>query len=207
MNQFGNNVYENFYPRALELYGWNSNLPFLSEVIRDNKPLTVIEVGTWKGYSAITMANEMKKNNIAGKIYCVDTWLGSVDFWYDSNKEFDLKLINGYPSVYYNFLSNVVHYQLTDIIVPVPMCSNQAYKVFRNKLKKKADVIYVDGSHEKEDVYNDLKNYSTILENNGVIFGDDVNYPQVKEAVNEYCLENKITYTVKDNNFWVIRNY
>ena len=74
----------------------------------------IIEVGSWKGGSAINMAGILKKNKINAKILCIDTWLGSLEmwkakghkevgFWYDS-----LMHDNGYPGLYYQFLYNVI---------------------------------------------------------------------------------------------------
>lgn len=62
----------------------------------------IVEVGTWKGQSAINMANILKKNDIKGKIYCIDTFLGTWDL-----QEKECK--NGYSQVYYMFLNNVVY--------------------------------------------------------------------------------------------------
>lgn len=201
MNQLGVDVY-NFEPRSFELYGWNGNKPFVVDAINKYRPQTVIEVGSWKGLSAINMGNKMRELNIAGKIYCVDTWLGNEEFWYSEEKEFDLKLVNGYPSIYQTFISNIKHCQLEDYIVPVPMTSNIAYKVLKNKLNLTAKVIYIDGSHETEDVYADLSNYINLVEPGGIIFGDDYNKSSVKSAVFRYSYDTNRAYNVAENNFW-----
>ncbi len=202
MNQLGVGLYDNFNVRPLELYGWNGDKPFISQVMHKYRPQVVIEVGTWKGLSARTMGFEMKSYTNAGKIYCVDTWLGNYEFWYSQDKEFDLKLINGYPSVYYNFLSNVKHWNLDSIIVPVPMPSNIAYKLFKERLNVSAKVVYVDGSHETEDVYKDLSSYINLVEPGGIIFGDDFNKESVKAAVFRYSYDTNRVYKVAEDNFW-----
>jgi hypothetical protein len=68
-------------------------------------------------------------------------------------------------------------------------------------------LVYLDGSHEERDVYNDLENYVPLLDAKGVIFGDDWNtYPGVKSAVNRYF--DKKEYAVDapvEEVFWVSR--
>src|SRR4051812_30139699 len=128
MNNINQNIYEGFSPLPEDLQGWNSQHPIFEHLIRDIKPKTIIEVGTWKGASAIHMGLLCKANHLQTKIYCVDTWLGSVEFWTRLNDtpERDLMLRHGYPQIYYQFLSNVVHNNLQDVIIPVPMPSTVA---------------------------------------------------------------------------------
>jgi len=62
---------------ALDLQGWGSRHPLFGELIRLLKPSIIVEVGTWKGASAIQMARETKRHGSRAQIICVDTWLGS----------------------------------------------------------------------------------------------------------------------------------
>ena len=153
------------------------------------------------------MAKSIKNNNIEAKIYCVDTWLGALEFWdnlYDT-KERDLHLKNGYPQVYYQFLSNVVHNNVQDIILPFPITSNIASMYFTNK-GIKADIIYIDGSHEEMDVAIDIDNYYRLLNKGGVIFGDDYfNFIGVRRAVDEFVKKNNLSLETMDNQYWVLR--
>jgi predicted O-methyltransferase YrrM len=72
----------------VDLQGWMCNEfeNTFETLIRDvynrvQRPLTIIEVGTWKGLSACTMASLAKRLNIPCKLICVDTWLGAPEFW------------------------------------------------------------------------------------------------------------------------------
>lgn len=60
----GQNIYENFdyqhYPS--DPAGWGSDSPAFKTLIEQIKPAFIIEVGTWKGGSAIQMANRLKEN-------------------------------------------------------------------------------------------------------------------------------------------------
>ena len=117
----------------------------------------------------------------------------------------DLLLKNGYPQIYYQFLSNVVHQEVQDIITPIVGTSSMglAYLKYFNITPQ---LIYIDASHEEEDVYYDVKHYFEYLERGGIIFGDDFKaWPEVKLAVNRFTQEREIKYEVIDSNFWVIR--
>jgi hypothetical protein len=152
------------------------------------------------------MAEHIKHTNKSTKIYCVDTWLGAIEFWssHKSTPERDLLLKNGYPNIYYQFLSNVVHRKVEDIIIPFPNTSYIGYLYFKSQ-NIKADMIYIDASHDEFDVYNDIKHYMEILNTNGVIFGDDYkSWEGVKKAVDRYSYENDLDVQLAENNFWVI---
>ena len=80
-----------------------------------------------------------------------------------------------------------------DYIVPFPNTSLIGARWFA-KQKLQADVIYVDGSHEEDDVYLDLKSYWPILRPGGVLFGDDWNttWYGVICAVNRFARERSL---------------
>lgn len=209
------NIYENFFPLALDIQGWNGTSDVFSNLIDETNPTTIIEVGTWKGQSAITMAQHLKARGLNSKLYCVDTWLGALEFFDETlgclslentRKERDLMYVNGYPNVYYQFLSNVVHTRNTEIIVPIPNTSLIASRYFKNH-KIEAEMIYIDGSHEYDDVCLDLDAYFPLLKSGGVIFGDDyVNeWFGVVRAVNEFATKYSLEIEIRENNFWIIR--
>lgn len=196
-------VYENLDILPEDISGWGGDSPIFNELIKKILPNLIIEVGTWKGQSAITMALALKDLGMDSKIYCVDTWLGSLEFLDDNKDERNLMYKNGYPQIYYQFLSNVVHKKLENIIIPFPQTSDISFRFFKEK-NITADLIYIDGSHNYEDVLRDLNNYYTLLNYDGIIFGDDYNWSDVNKAVNEFSLEKNIEVTINDR-FWIIR--
>ena len=209
MNILNNNIYENLDLLPLDLQGWNGDKPIFKEMINEVRPTTIVEIGTWKGQSAINMGKICKELGLQTKIYCIDTWLGSLEFWHGLNdtKERDLMLKNGYPNVYYQFLSNVVHSGLQDVIIPVPLPSSIGIKLLA-KLGIKSDLIFIDGSHEYFDVGNDIENsYDYLVKNNTIVFGDDYDtFDAVKLITDFYSHETfNISKEFKDN-FWIFRN-
>jgi len=207
MNEIDKSIYDNLELLPEDLQGWNGDSKVFKNLIDNINPKVIIEVGTWKGLSAITMAEHIKHTNKSTKIYCVDTWLGAVEFWssHKSTPERDLLLKNGYPNIYYQFLSNVVHRKVEDIIIPFPNTSHIGYLYFKHQ-NIRADMIYIDASHEEFDVYYDIKRYMNILNINGVIFGDDYKHWEgVKKAVDKYAYENDLDVELLENNFWVLK--
>ena len=207
MNKIDSNIYNNLELLPEDLQGWNGNSGVFHRLIAEINPTRIIEVGTWKGQSAINMAQYCKDINLQTDIICVDTWLGAMEFWGElkDTPERNLLLKNGYPQIYYQFLSNVVHRGLESYIQPFPTTSLIAARFFK-KENITSKLIYLDASHDYEDILIDLKNYYPLLEENSILFGDDYfAWPGVKKAVDEFVSDNNLNLTIEENNFWIIR--
>lgn len=201
------NIYDNLELLPEDLQGWNGNSIVFETLIKSLSPSVIVEVGTWKGQSAITMGKIINKLNLPTKLYCIDTWLGALEFITSlkDTPERNLLLKNGYPQIYYQFLSNVVHNNLENIIQPIPTTSSIGWK-YLQYYNIQADLIYIDASHEEEDVLNDIINYFKILKNGGIIFGDDYNHWEgVKRAIHTFSDKNNLSFEILENNFWIIR--
>lgn len=188
------NPYEGFdheeHPK--DARGWGKHSELFEKLILRTRPTLLLEVGSWKGASALDMADILDRHQIDCTIVCIDTWLGALEFWTDqSDRECfgSLGLRNGYPTVYYQFLANVKRANHHRRIVPFPQTSAIAGHWFR-LTGFKAQLIYVDASHSEEDVYRDLVAYSQCLDENGAIFGDDYRWEGVKLAVDRFAAEN-----------------
>src|SRR5579871_2641662 len=116
--------YDGFVPAdAPDRQGWNSEATLFGDLIDEVRPALIIEVGSWKGGSALTMGRHVQRLGLACEIVCVDTWLGAMEFWNpaDTERYGGLRLRHGYPSVYYTFLANIVHAGLEEIVTPFPI--------------------------------------------------------------------------------------
>jgi len=187
MNTISKSIYDGIAPSGIDaVQGWNSTAPTFARVIEEVRPQTIVEVGSWLGASAIHMAKECRRIGLMPKIYCVDTWLGATEFWTDAadTEERNLRQRNGYPQVYFDFLSNVVQARMQDIITPIPTTSTIGAKVLRHH-GIIADLIYIDGSHDFEDVVQDIRSYAPLVRQGGILFGDDLNWPGVSAAVSQ----------------------
>lgn len=202
MNSIGRGVYEGILPSGEQLIaGWNSTRPTFRTLIEQTRPKTIIEVGTWLGASAIHMAGICRELGLATKIYCVDTWLGAQEFWTTHAESADraLRQKNGYPQVYFDFLANVVEHDHQETIMPVPNTSHIGSLILKHQ-GVTADLIYIDGSHEYEDVRLDIASYLSLLAPGGILFGDDADWPGVISAVRGQFGDR----AVLQESFWIL---
>jgi len=162
------------------------------------------------GATTLHFAKALRAQGIGGKIVAVDTWLGALEFWdkrllgaNDTTR--DLGLVNGFPSVYYTFLSNVVILRVQAQVIPLPVPSQLAARLLREK-QASAEIIHLDGSHEYEDVLHDLRQWWPLVRPGGVLFGDDYKpfWPGVVRAVDEFVAARGLTLTV-DAGKWLVR--
>lgn len=193
------------YP--LDVQGWNFLDPIFQAHIEAVKPAVIIEVGTWKGGSAIRMADICKSLGLKTTILCIDTWLGSLEFWHKDSDPGRYNMLNskfGYPQVYYQFMANVIKSGHQDVIVPLPMTSLIGARLLAMR-SVRADLIYIDASHDYPDVRDDLNAYATLLQPHGIMFGDDYCdwWPGVVQAVQEFAAQKRIPVAV-ERNFWTI---
>lgn len=175
--------YKDFKPIGYDLQGWNSNVPAFEKCLNEVNPKFIIEVGSWKGASAIHMARLLKRTTTDFHILCIDTWLGSVEHWSKEDPNLpSSKLRNGRPVIYDQFLSNVVITELTNHITALPMDSINA-GLFLERIGVQADLIYIDAGHEYDSVKADLLLYSKLVRPGGYLLGDDWFHPPIKQAV------------------------
>jgi predicted O-methyltransferase YrrM len=190
-----------------DMQGWGSKHRVIGQLIREVQPELIVEVGSWKGGSAIHMADEIKSLGLSTPIICVDTWLGSPGIYRRRDHTYDsLQLKNGYPQLYFQFMANVLHSGHQDIIVPLPQTSDNAIQILRD-LRLRPQLIYIDAAHEYDPVKKDLSNYFPILADGGVMVGDDFrkSWPGVVKAVEEYTTENDLNLHIDSPKFVLAR--
>lgn len=169
-------------------HGWFGNAEQLSNCFQEIEIKTIIEVGSWLGASTTYLGNHV--SNKGGKVYAVDTWLGSPE---EAVHMQDPRL----PYLYQLFLSNIKHAKLTNTIIPVRMRSLEA----AHALDVKADLIYLDAAHDTLNVYLDIIAWNQHLSEGGILCGDDWLWPTVRAAVIQGAAElNKSIYS--SGNFW-----
>jgi len=156
-----------------------NNAAIFKECITEIKPNLIVEVGSWVGGSAIMMAEIVKEQGLDTEIVCIDTWLGSVEHL---GEQCTMNQEHGRPTIYRDFMSNVIQAGFQDIITPFSMDSINAL-LFLKKQGILADIVYLDAGHDQMSVKGDLYNASNILRVDGVLLGDDWHHPDVRAAV------------------------
>ena len=203
----GRDVYRGFDYRNSERNpaGWGSTSPAFTELIRQIRPALIVEVGSWKGASAIHMAECAAEEGLPTKILCIDTWLGALEFRMDRDDPERFRALecrHGYPQVYYRFLANVCHAGHEKRIVPFPLDSASA-ALWLMAHGVRAGLIYIDASHEEEAVYQDLLDYREVLAPGGKIFGDDWAWASVRAAVSSFAKDHGLAVTLLHDK-WIL---
>jgi len=169
--------------------GWFNCRGQLKQIFDNRDIETVIEVGSWLGVSTIWMAENVVDG---GKVYAVDHWKGS---WEHQPGRYAYNEV--LHRLYEQFLSNVIDKGMTERIVPVRMESGEAAAA----LDVKADLIYIDASHEFEPVLRDLEVWYPHLKEGGVFCGDDYNWRGVRRAVHLFARRHGMRIE-SDRAFW-----
>ena len=139
-----------------------------------------VEVGSWKGRSASFMAVEIINSGKKIKFDCVDTWEGSVEHVeYEIIKKSEL---------YDEFIKNIS--SVSSVINPLRMSSLDAVNLYEDE---SLDFVFIDASHEYEDVKLDILKWLPKVKIGGVIAGHDYQtFDGVTKAVNELFNINDI---------------
>lgn len=214
MNKYMQIVHrEDIYKDFNDLYQYDTDANNIDRSIEQifgsykEKEVLIIEVGSWKGSSAITMAKYFLDKNIIPTILCIDTWSGSTYHRFHDGAFPSLKCKNGFPTLYPRFLSNIIHSNLQEYIIPIPHASHDAARYLK-QLNIQADFCYIDACHEYDEVLDDIKSYWDLVKTGGTILGDDFDsgWSGVVGAVQTFVTENEIQKNFElYNSEWVIR--
>lgn len=145
---------------------------------------TFVEIGSWLGRSAALMAVEIINSKKDIQFYCVDPWSdGGPDLKHKvdqmrlpyldktGKERFDL---------YQLFLKNTQ--RVAHIIHPIRKPSLDAVHHFAEGT---IDFLMIDGSHQYQDVCEDIDAWLPKMKRGGMISGDDYNWSGVERAVKE----------------------
>ena len=131
-----------------------------TEKLRD-KNLNVLEIGTYQGNSTMYLLNNLKIK----KITCVDTFKGS-----DEHKKSE------FLHIYDDLISNTFEYKNK---IQIEQSTSEVF--FHKKNDNLYDLIYIDGSHNYDDVLNDAFKSYELLDKNGYLIFDDFLWKFYKE--------------------------
>lgn len=191
----------------LDTQSWGGFDEIFGRLIAALRPSRIYELGTWRGWSAITMARACREHGVAcQEIVCIDTWLGSTGMLIrkraggviPSPNRSMLDRRHGYPRCYDRFLANVIHTGCQDLITPLAASTDVGTSVLR-AIGLPADLIYLDANHSYESVRGDLNACWPLLAPGGVLLAHDytTSFPGCLRAIDEFSEERGLTRFVE----------
>lgn len=138
-----------------------------------DRPLRVLEVGSWLGFSALTWAEALARRAHGGSVLCVDPWAPYHTDEDARTLDFPLRMDAALRAdiPYEVFLHNV---RCAPRGVPIDHLRGRSRDVLRYLRDGWFDVVYVDGSHYYEDVLVDLREALRVTRAGGIVCGDDL---------------------------------
>lgn len=158
------------------IQGWFNCEPFYRRMIEEAQDgAKFVEVGVWKGKSAAFMAVEIINSGKQIDLFLVDHFKGSVE--HQSAQEVKEDTLEAVCRANLESVSHLVKF--------IPMTSVAAASTFQDG---SLDMVYIDGSHEYQDVKDDIEAWLPKVKIGGILAGDDYgigNHAGVKQAVDE----------------------
>jgi len=201
-------IWAGFVPQseARDDQGWNGRHPSLRRLLGSSGAKLVVDVGVWKGESTINMALAIKNAGIDGCVIAIDTFLGLVEHWKPGwfAEEQLFRRHHGMPDLYRTFLTNVHLAGVSDYVVPMPQTSSAAAYILRTEGILPA-LVHLDAAHFYEDVLRDAEDYFALLQEGGVMIGDDYvpGWDGVIKAANEFAARHVLPLAIEPPK-WIV---
>lgn len=156
--------------------GWFHHGEHILQLLEDYRPSRCVELGTWRGASAIAIARVIRQ--WGGTLTCIDTWTGEVP-------EGQWGTVAGPPVMLLECATNVIQAGLAGVVHFIPALTQEAARHWRGGI----DFLYVDADHSYASVKADLVAWWPLLGLGGLLCGDDYDnplYPSLNQAWDEF---------------------
>lgn len=130
----------------------------------------IVEIGSWKGKSTIWLAKGAEAGQ-RNKVYSIDLHSGS-----------EAHVSEGEENTYQELLTNISRAKVEEIVVPLVATS---YEVARS-WKGKVGLLWIDASHEYEDVKRDFLSWKPHLASAAIVAFHDCDKPGPAEVFDEH---------------------
>jgi len=158
---------------------------FLSNFNKDQH-IKIAEIGVYMGRGTAIWNVELINYGISYEYKAIDHFLGSKEHTNDNIPNYDKCILN---------LESI-----SDKIEIVKSESIEASKLYDDEY---FDIVYIDGSHEYEDVKEDIRHWLPKVKKGGFISGDDYipGWPGVIKAVDESFVDK--VKVIGDQQWWI----
>lgn len=160
--------------RSLEIPGWmqEGELRWLAERASENS--LIAEIGCWNGRSTVALAQ-----HCPGVVHAVDWFYGSSDY----NPQMIDGRAKGRDWIMGEFLKNTAG--LSNIVVHPVASILAAAELAKSGIL--FDMIFIDASHDVVSVEMDIRSWSPLLREGGLLCGHDHGERGVRAAIDNLC--------------------
>lgn len=167
----------------------------LAELVLENKPEVIVEIGCFGGRSTIAMGLALKELG-RGKLYTIDPWKRSdcLEHENDANKgwwqSIDLDWVHkGAMDAFWRF-------GLDEYVIPIRTQSQHVSQLF-----DEIHMLNIDGNHAEVPSCRDVQNYVPKVRSGGIVLFDDADWDTTQKAQNlilEYadCIKDAKAYKI-----------
>ena len=162
-----------------------------------NKNISIMEIGTWFGASALSWAQGLEEySESKGSLTCVDAWKPFFDLEEhpDNSYVLEMEALLESDFAYNIFLHNIG--TLPKSIITQHF-RGQSENILKFLKSSSYSVIFIDADHTYNFVKKDILDSMRLVENYGVICGDDLNM-QMSSIDKDFAIENKNKDFIQD---------
>jgi len=150
-------------------------IALVSLVARADRPVRVLEIGSWTGFTALTWASAVSRlSPAAGEVVCIDLWepyLADSDIESSAlvYRDMDRMLRSGlaYELFRHNSACGPSN-------VPINHMKGRSADILPTLKPGSFDIVYIDGSHYYSDVKADIIAARPLVADGGILAGDDL---------------------------------
>lgn len=171
------------------IQGWCDYYDFYDYII-DKMPNNFVfaEVGVWKGQSLSYFVVESINKHENGTIYAIDHWQGSIEHLNAGSPSYT-PILKDNP----NGLFDLFKHNISPIEQYITVLRNTSEEAATIIPDRSLDAVFIDASHEYEDIFKDLSLWMPKVKTGGVFAGHDyLWFREVKQAVDEFASINNL---------------
>jgi len=164
--------------------------------LRGKPAVRILEIGSWAGASAVTFGTVVRELKIpVGRIICIDQWNNHFVAEDHTLHYRSMNAATATGEIQTLFQHNVKVCGLEAMVQVRKASSREALPKLEDVT---CDLVYIDGSHTKDDVLYDLQQAKRIVRNGGVLCGDDLELTknQIDQDAHKLALEKNTDFVV-----------
>jgi hypothetical protein len=183
------------------IQGWCNFYDLYNSIIdRIPQNFFFAEVGVWKGHSLAYFTVECINKNKKGTIYAIDHWQGSAEHHNPSDPSYEPMLKDNPDGLFEHFKNNIK--PIEKYVTVLRNTSEEASNII---VDQSLDAIFVDASHEYQDVLKDLSLWRPKVKSGGIFAGHDYDWSSVRQAVHDFAQKNQLQVVPTSRACWILK--